>query len=84
MPIVINDMMDVNKIKLLTKDNFITVKDLEELKTKSKRVINQDTPLDEQLAIKIINLDASGNPIIDNDDKINEKQVNDTNNTIMA
>ena len=79
MPIVINDMMQASKVFLLTKDNFITVKELEELKAKGKKVINQDTPLDEQLDIKVTKLkdiDASGNPII-------EEQVND-NNTIMA
>lgn len=63
MPIVINDMLQAMKIKLLTKDDFITEEDVKKLIKPQGRIINQDTPIEEQLKIPIINVDASGNPI---------------------
>lgn len=63
MPIVINDMLEQMKIKLLTEDDFITVEDVKKLIKPQGRIINQDTPIEEQLKTPITLLDASGNPI---------------------
>jgi hypothetical protein len=80
MPIVINDMLQEMKIKLLTENDFISVEDVKKLIKPNGRLINQDTPIEEQLKIPITLLDASGNhinePIVDNNNGVKIEEIN--------
>jgi hypothetical protein len=80
MPIVINDMLQEMKIKLLTENDFISVEDVKKLIKPNGRLINQDTPIEEQLKIPITLLDASGNPInepiVDNNNGVKIEEMN--------